>query len=172
MKWCVYALDMRGQAVVEAAALIPVLFITLLLLIQPGILLYDRVVMQAAAAEGCRLLATKTDVQGAMAESCEAFVRHRLGAIPPIDCFHVHDSGCSWDIAFEGDEQSSIVRTTISTQVRPLPLFDAAGALLGVVGDSGTFEVKVSAQMPTQPAWVENAKAGRDPAVWVGAWLS
>ena len=72
----------RGQATVEAAVLIPVLFTALLLLLQPGILLYDRMVMQGAAAEGCRLLATKTAAQGDMDGSCEAFVRHRLGAVP------------------------------------------------------------------------------------------
>lgn len=65
-----------GQATVEAAFLLPVLFVWLLLLMQPGILLYDRLVMQAAASEGCRLLATKTAAAGDMAESCEAFVRH------------------------------------------------------------------------------------------------
>ena len=81
-----------GQATVEAAFLLPVLFVGLLLLMQPGILLYDRLVMQAAASEGCRLLATKTAAAGDMAESCEAFVRHRLGAIPPVSCFHVHEA--------------------------------------------------------------------------------
>ena len=85
-----------GQATVEAAFLLPVLFVGLLLLMQPGILLYDRLVMQAAASEGCRLLATKTAAAGDMAESCEAFVRHRLGAIPPVSCFHVHEGACSW----------------------------------------------------------------------------
>ena len=40
-----------GQATVEAAFLLPVLFVGLLLLMQPGILLYDRLVMQAAASE-------------------------------------------------------------------------------------------------------------------------
>ena len=54
--------------------LIPVLFTALLLLLQPGILLYDRMVMQGAAAEGCRLLATKTAALGDMDGSCEAFV--------------------------------------------------------------------------------------------------
>lgn len=52
----------KGQATIEAAALIPVLFILLLLLLQPSILLFDRIVMKNAAAEGCRLLATKTPV--------------------------------------------------------------------------------------------------------------
>ena len=84
-----------GQATVEAAFLIPVLLVALLLLMQPGILLYDRLVMNAAASEACRLLATKTDAAGDMAESCEAFVRRRLGAVPPVSCFHVHEGGCS-----------------------------------------------------------------------------
>ena len=37
-----FAARERGQATVEAAVLIPVLFTALLLLLQPGILLYDR----------------------------------------------------------------------------------------------------------------------------------
>ena len=61
-----------GQATVEAAFLLPVLFVGLLLLMQPGILLYDRLVMQAAASEGCRLLATKTAAAGDMAECTKA----------------------------------------------------------------------------------------------------
>ncbi len=39
-----------GQGTVEAALVLPVLLIALLLLIQPGILLYDRIVMENAAA--------------------------------------------------------------------------------------------------------------------------
>ena len=56
------ALDNRGQGSVEAAIAIPVMFLLLLLLIQPGIVLYDRLVMGNAAAEACRLLATATDL--------------------------------------------------------------------------------------------------------------
>ncbi len=58
--------DEAGQATVEAAFLVPVLFIVLLLLLQPGILLYDRIVMQGAAAQGCRLLATSTQAGGSL----------------------------------------------------------------------------------------------------------
>ena len=162
----------RGQATVEAAFLIPVLFIGLLLLVQPGILLYDRIVMGAAATEACRLLATKTDAAGDMGESCEAFVRHRLGAVPPVACFHVHDGGCSWDIVLEGDEGSGAVRATIRTEARPLPLLDAGGAALGIVNGAGNFEIEVSAEQRTQPAWVDSAEVGRDPAGWIGAWCS
>ena len=40
-----------GQSTVEGAFLIPVILLMLMLLIQPGILLYNRVVMQSAAEE-------------------------------------------------------------------------------------------------------------------------
>lgn len=164
--------DFRGQATVEAALCIPVMFVMLLLLVQPGILLYDRMVMQAAAAEGCRLLATKTDALGDMKGSCEAFVRHRLAAIPPHDSFHVHEGGCTWDIQFEGDEGAEVVRVTISTEVRLLPLLDAGAVLLGAASDRGTIRMETSVALPTQPAWVEGAPEGRDPAGWVGSWLA
>lgn len=77
----------RGQATVEAAFLIPVLFTVLLLSVQPGMVLYDRMVMQAAASDACRLAAVKTDAVGDSSQAVEAFVRHRLGAIPPVPAF-------------------------------------------------------------------------------------
>ena len=161
----------RGQATVEAAVLILVLFTALLLLLQPGILLYDRMVMQGAAAEGCRLLATKTAAQGDMDGSCEAFVRHRLGAVPPHDCFHVHRGGCSWDLVLAGDEGSQTVSVTVGTDVCPLPLLDAGAALLGMTDAAGNLHLETTVSLPAQPAWVDGAEAGRDPAGWIGAWL-
>ena len=161
-----------GQATVEAAFMLPVLFVGLLLLMQPGMLLYDRLVMQAAASEGCRLLATKTAAAGDMAESCEAFIRHRLGAVPPDSCFHVHEGACSWDIRFEGDETSDVVRVTIANEARPLPLIDMGGALLGIVNGNGNFEVRVTAEQTVQPSWARASEAGSDPAGWIGAWAS
>lgn len=159
-----------GQGTVEAAFALPILLIALLLLIQPGILLYDRIVMEGAAAEGCRLLATKTDAFGDADGSCEAFVRHRLAAIPPVDCFHMHDGGCTWDIAMSGGEKSKKVSVTISTKVKPLPLLDGGAALAGFVDGDGALTVKVERSMPTQPDWVANAKGGKNPKSWIGAW--
>lgn len=161
-----------GQATVEAAFLIPVLLAGLLLLVQPGILLYDRLVMNAAATEACRLLATKTDVAGDMTQSCEAFVRHRLGAIPPAACFHVHKGRCSWEIRLEGDESSGIVRASIVNEARPLPLLGVGGAVLGILNENGNFRIEVEAEQKTQPDWTVNSPAGSDPAGWVGAWLA
>ena len=160
-----------GQGTVEAAVTIPILFILLLLLLQPGIILYDRIVMDAAAAEGCRLLATKTDALGSMSDSCEAFIRHRLAAIPQHDCFHIHHGSCSWDIQFEGDESSQSVSVTIGNEVRPLPLLDITSKLLGMTNAAGNLKIQTTVSMPTQPEWAANSELGLSPSSWIGAWL-
>lgn len=82
------ALSWRGQATVEGAFLIPVILLMLMLLIQPGILLYDRVVMQAAAAEGCRLVSTRPP--GDSSDAYKGYVLRRLGSVPQQKNFHVH----------------------------------------------------------------------------------
>ena len=163
-------LSESGQGTLEAAITIPVLFVLMLLLIQPGIILYDRMVMSAAAAEGCRLLATKGDAVGSMERACEAYIRHRLASIPPHDCFHVHNGGCSWQIEFEGGEASSRATVRIKNEVHPLPLFDGASTLLGLTNARGNLEITVEASAPVQPAWVSSAPAGASPSAWIGAW--
>lgn len=163
--------DERGQGSVEAAVVIPVMFLLLLLLLQPGIVLYDRLVMGNAAAEACRVLATGTDTFGSMTRSCEAFVRHRLAAIPQHDCFHVHGSDCSWDISLSGGESSGTVTVTIGNELRPLPLFDAAAKLAGMVNERGNLEIRESVTMSTQPSWVASSKLGMAPSSWIGGWL-
>jgi len=152
---------------VEAAALIPVMFVLLLLLIQPGIILYDRMVMQAAACEGCRLLATKTDAAGASDEKCKSYILRRLGAIPPQSNFHVHEGGCTWEIEMSGDEGSTETAVTIRNKVKPLPLLAFGAQLLGMLDGSGMLTIEVTASMPTQPDWVAGSAAGLDPQAWV-----
>ena len=91
-----------GQATVEAAFALPIALALVILLVQPGILLYDRIVMQQAAAETCRLLATTPE--GDPSGVCRAFALRRLGAVPEQDCFHVHQGGCTWEVELEGGE--------------------------------------------------------------------
>lgn len=162
--------DQSGQATVEAAFLIPILFVLLLLLIQPGILLYNRIVMQSAASETCRLLATKSDEAGTSAEACEAFAKRRLGAVPSQDNFHIHHGGCSWEITLVGDENSSVVEVTIKNRVKFLPLFDLAGSVLRFYDDSGSYTQTVTCSMPTQAAWVSGNDLGLNPNAWVEHW--
>ncbi|MEG1513010.1 MAG: TadE/TadG family type IV pilus assembly protein [Raoultibacter sp.] len=164
-----FAYGVRGQATVEAAFLIPLIFLALLLLLQPGIMLYTRMVMEGAAAEGCRLLVTK--VAGAGDEAYKACILRRLGAVPQQDNFHVHSGGCTWDIQLEGDESSTRVCVTIENQAKPLPLIDAASTLLGMVNSSGNFSQTVSVSAQTQPDWVANNQLGLDPQAWVQRWV-
>lgn len=159
----------KGQSSVEAALLIPVLFVTLLALLQPGIILYDRMVMESAAAEGCRLLATKSDDAGMTDERCTALVKRHLGAIPQQDLFHVHGAACSYEIELSGDEHANRCSVTIRNQVKLLPLFDVAGALLGMADEAGRMGIEVTRSAPTQPAWAAQGANGLDPDAWVTA---
>ena len=163
--------DEGGQGTVEAAVVIPILFLLMLLLLQPGIVIYDRIVMGNAAAEGCRLLATKTSATGSMDASCEAFVRHRLSSVPQHDCFHVHGSSCTWKIDLAGGETSDAVMVRIRNELRPLPLFDAGAKLLGLTNAAGNLEIEESVSMATQPAWASTVEDGLSPSAWIGAWF-
>lgn len=156
----------RGQATVEAAFLIPVLFVVLLMLVQPGIILYDRMVMNYAAAEGCRLLATKTDAGGMDDGRYRELVLRHLGAIPPQDLFHIHDGGCSYEIELSGDEGSALVAVKITNRVKLLPLFDAGAVLAGASHD-GTVEIAVEQTARTKAPWLGTGASGLDPQGWV-----
>lgn len=155
----------KGQSTVEAAFALPVLVLLTLLLIQPGIVFYDRMVMQGAASEACRLMATTSGNDVGLAED---FVRRRLGAIPQLDQFHVHSGGCSWRIELAGDESSNVTSAKLATEVRPLPLMDGMLALLGATNAQGNLVIEVESQQQVQPDWVDGAVEGRDPSGWAG----
>lgn len=157
-----------GQASVEGAFLIPVLLISFLLLLQPGIVLYDRMVMHAAAAEGCRLLSTKP--AGESTKTYEAAVKRALGAVPEQDCFHVHGDACSWKVDLVGHEGSSRVSVTIKNKLRFLPLFDWGGRALGILDSNGCFELEVESQASPWPEWVSGSAQGKNPRRWIGEW--
>lgn len=156
-----------GQATVEAAFLIPLILLLLMLLMQPGIILYDRMVMQGAAAEGCRMLATRTASDDSAAY--EAAIRRHLGAVPQQDNFHVHAAGCSWEIVLRGDEGSGEVAVSIEGQMRPLPLFDFGMAALGLTNEAGAFVQRVEVRMPAYGAWIGASDEGLNPSAWVQA---
>lgn len=156
-----------GQATVEAAFLIPLILLLLMLLMQPGIILYSRMVMQGAAAEGCRMLATRTASDDSAAY--EAAIRRHLGAVPQQDNFHIHSAGCSWEIVLRGDEGSGEVAVSIEGQMKPLPLFDFGMAALGLTNEAGAFVQRVEVCMPTYGAWVGASDEGLNPSAWVQA---
>lgn len=153
----------RGQSTVEAAFALPVLMLLFLLLLQPGIILYDRIVMEGVAAEGCRLLTTSP----APGKAEDDFMRRRLSAVPEADLFHIHAPGCTWEITLDGDERSQEVGVRITTEVRPLPLLDISMALLGMTNENGNLEVSVERRMRTKDAWAAESPDGSDPAGWI-----
>lgn len=154
-----------GQATVEAAVALPVLFLLVLLLVQPGIVLYDRMVMASAAAEGCRLLTT-----GAGADEVNAYVRRRLGAVPEHDNFHRHSDGCTWNIQCSGGGSADQSRVTVRTQLRLLPLLDGSATLLGLADGQGYLTVEVTAVAPTRAPWAQQSLGGATPGERVGEW--
>ena len=145
------------------------LFLSLLILLQPALLLYDRIVMEGAASRAARLAATASPAaveRGAV----EEIARTYLGAIPPVGIFHVHEGGCSYEITVLGDESSEEVTVDIVNKVDPLPLIGIGAAGLGLTDGSGRFTVEVSATEPTQPDWVWDSGAGA-PGDWAGRWM-
>lgn len=162
-------LSRRGQASVEAVIMIPVLFLLLLLLLQPGILLYNRIVMQNAAAEGCRLLSTRSDIANYSGDKYQGYVKRRLSSIPPIDIFHAHTGGDTWNIELVGGETSTEVTVRITNKLKPLPLLDFGASLMRLTDGDGFLTQVVEATMPTQPEWAWD-NSGGGPADWASQW--
>lgn len=129
-------LNRSGQAAIETAFTLPLVFLVLLLLIQPAIVLYTRAVMSSAAHETCRAIATRPSSVGDRAY--ESFARRRLGAIPPVPIFHEHDP-CSYAIAITGDADAAAVMVRIENSMRPLPL---VGAVWSHVTGGGGREIR------------------------------
>lgn len=159
----------EGQSTVEAAFMIPVIFIMILLLIQPAIILYDLTVMNEASAETCRVLSTCGN--DSKNNICDAFVRRRLSAIPQQENFHVHSGGCSYSIDLNGDESSSFVSVKISNKVKPLPILSALVSVLGACDENGNIEIKSYSEIETRPEWVSNSLNPNNPEKWPGEWL-
>ena len=149
--------------------MIPVLLLVLLLLIQPGILLYTYLVMQGAAAETCRIVATESLLEQ-NAEAVENFAKRKLSAVPQQDNFHVHDPLCTWNVYYEGNEATNGVLVQITNEIKPLPFFDFGLAALGLLNENGNFVLKVTHETTTKADWVQNNPIGSDPTQWIERW--
>jgi hypothetical protein len=157
----------KGQATVESAFLLPVVFLLFLILCQPVILLYNRMVMSNAAAEGCRLLATQTSTaSGAYAaDAYKRYIERRLASIPPVSLFHIHEEECSYQIELSGDENSAVTKVSISNKLRLLPLIGLGAQLLGVCEAGGIYEQRVEVQVDARPDWLVDT-----PEDWLERW--
>jgi Flp pilus assembly protein TadG len=148
------ARDERGQSTVEAALLVPALLLCLGLLVQPLCLLYTRAVMQAAAAECCRLVATRPVLYTAGDGDYEAFALRRLAAVPNVGVFH-RGGGDGWDVTITASPSSHTVRTRIQTTVDPLPFWDGMAALLNMDDGEGHIRLVVDVTETVRSSWVD-----------------
>lgn len=159
----------RGQATIEAAITIPALLLALLLLIQPGILLYTYMVMQNAAAETCRIVATESLLEQNM-DAVTNYAKRKLSAVPQQENFHVHDPLCTWSISYEGNESTPGTLVSIATEVKPLPFFDFGMSALGLLNERGNFVLKVMHETTAKSTWIQENPIGSDPKQWIERW--
>lgn len=148
-----------GQASVEAALFVPVLMLLLALLLQPVFLLYTRSVMQQAAAEGVRVLATRESGGTTTDDACEQYVRRRLAAVPNVAAFHTGD----WEVEVAGDA-SGEVSVKLAGRLRPLPLLGVAARLFGE-SEGDLVVLRVEASGGARPSWLKGGYGD-----WVSIW--
>lgn len=159
----------KGQATVEAAIMIPIIFLILLLLIEPSILLYDFCIMNSSASETCRILSTCNELD--KVNVCETYAKKRLSAIPQQDNFHLHSSGCSYEITLIGNENSEECEVKIKNEIVPLPLIGFLSDIVGILNNNKNFELIASANYKSRPSWVKNNLKDLTTENWVGKWL-
>lgn len=160
---CIDALgEDRAQSTVEAAVLIPSFLVLVLLLLQPVCVLYTRAVMECAAGETARLMATSPP---GGEEACRAFAMRRLSAVPNLEVFHAGGRQ-SWKISLGyASDTGGEVAVGIEGAVRPLPIL---GAFVGAFGESnarGDVVIRVDVGYRGTPEWLEG-----DYETWIAAW--
>lgn len=153
----------RGQATVEAAFLAPSILLAMLLLTQPAIILFDRAVMESAAAEGCRML--ETLAPGSEDEARRA-VERRLSAIPDVGIFHAGP----WSVELSGGEGQGRAVVEIAHSLRPLPLVGVGMRAAGLVDADGMIRQSVVKDAETTEEWVAKSRLGADMGAWVDRW--
>ena len=126
-------------------------FLTVLLLaLQPVCVLYTQGVMENAASETARLLATST----ADREQLVAFAEKRLSAVPDLEIFHTGGPR-GWDVQTSGGAAGGVY-VSIRGKVRPLPVLGAF-VRFGRKGQDGLIELEVSSSYASSPEWKREA---------------
>ncbi len=150
-----------GQSSVEAAILLPSLLFVIGMMAQPACIFYTRSVMNAAAAEGVRVVATQSSRTSAA--EIESFVKRRLRAVPNLSIFHEGGED-GWQVSVDANESEKLSSVEVKGKFKPLPLFGLFSvALVGEGNSEG--ELVAKAEEILRPEWVSG-----DYDSWVGAW--
>lgn len=161
--------NINGQATVEAAIMIPVIFLIILILIQPCLVLFDLIIMNSAAIETCRVLSTAASVD--KNSLCEQYARRRLSAIPQQENFHYHKDGCSYQFEFVGDQNSSFVSVEITNEIKPLPLINIFVDAFGMLNANKCLAIKSKQELSLKPSWVFKNPDNENVDKWIGKWF-
>ena len=105
--------------------------------------------MNEAASETCRVLSTSSDAE--KAKIGESFAKRRLSAIPQQDNFHMHSGGCSYEISYEGSQESNEVCVIIKNQLKPLPLVGFITNFVGLLNENDCLEIEARASQVSRP---------------------
>ncbi len=152
----------RAQATVEAAALVPVICILLLLSLQPVCLLYTRSVMESAAAATARLMVTGDTSDE---DAHRAFALRRLAAVPDVSIFHA-GGPLAWQIDLTyAHEADGVARVQIEGAAQPLPLMGALVGATDEINGQGDVVLQVEVSYEGEPSWVEGSYE-----TWIEAW--
>ena len=163
MKWHEKWRGGAGQSTIEAAFLIPVIFVCLLVLIQPAILLVNKLVMEAAAYEGCRYALTCVET-GEEGDGVKSFVERRLRIFPRTRVIHCPP----WDIEVTRDYVEHEATVRISHVLEPLPLIGSEVLLWSDGYVDGLYHQEVKVTRKLRGDWMSGR--AEDPSVWVERW--
>ena len=149
--------DKRGQASVEAAALLPILCIMAAILLQPICVLYTRMVMASAASETVRVVLTGQSLSEADVVN---YCKRRLAAVPEIPIFHSGGSE-DWQVTFsDGDE----IAVHVKGHVKAIPFMSWLLSAFSA-SDSEGIVLEARAQAKLRPQWLEGSYES-----WQGIW--
>lgn len=156
------AREESAQATLEAALLLPAFLTLLLLALQPLCVLYTRSIMEVAAGETARLMATSETTPE---ESCKAFALRRLSAVPDISIFHAGGSQ-AWDIEVSGTKGGEgPVTVSVTGSVTPLPVLGAFVGAFGNADGDGDIKITVGVEYAARPEWLKGSYTS-----WIKRW--
>ena len=115
-----FAREESGQALVEAALVLPVLLVLVFGVVMAGRVVHAKIAVQAAAREASRTLATAPSEEQGLTDANDA-------ARSAADGYGLSADGLSVDLESNGFERGGTVSASVSYDVGlgGLPLFDA-----------------------------------------------
>jgi len=138
--------DERGQALVEAPVVILTLCLLTLILFQPVVTLYTRMVLGAGAASLCRVVATESALLdgdgdsgdgGASARLLKTYAAGKIAGLPRGSAFQIPGS---LKVDVSGDAHGAHIQVRLSLMQKALPLLGL------LVGADKRGQVEVSAE--------------------------